>query len=142
YSELIESGEMIAPRLIGAEALTPSNHAINERNDAFGIARRTRMLGGTFVKVHDGWDRRQTRWIMEAAREQGLNVSAHYRAANYVSGRLDLSTVIDGVTTAEHEFSADRDIYPDVDNFLMMSEVSLNLSTLSYRSGYLDAYFD
>jgi hypothetical protein len=79
---------------------------------------------------------------MEAARRSGLGVAAHWAAQNYVPGRLNLTTILDGATTAEHEFSESRDVFSDVINFLAKSDVSINFASIGSGGGYPLRYWD
>lgn len=130
YTELQESGEMVGPRRFGGEALVADSDArIDTFDDALGIADRTKKLGGTFLKYHNGWNRQQRQWIFAAARKFGLNVAAHYAAQN-ISGLFDFSTLVDGATSGEHgNFIDGVDIFSDVTEFIARSNVVVNAST-------------
>lgn len=141
YSEFVETGAMVGPRLFGAEALVSDTQSIRNFDDALGIARRARSLGATFLKYHTGWTRQQRRWIIEAARDSGLNSAAHFAASNYVPGRLNLSTVTDGATSSEHSLD-DRDHYSDVVEFLARSGTWLNFAAISTGGGYTARYWE
>jgi imidazolonepropionase-like amidohydrolase len=108
---------------------------------AVEIAKRTRRLGGTFLKYHTGWDRRQRRWIFEAARREKLNVAAHFPASNYAPGRLNLTTVTDGATTLEHGLGDAFDVSSDVVELLARSGSNINFASISAHGGYPAAYW-
>lgn len=141
YAELIDAGEMAGPRMFGAESLMIGPHEIDTFQSAVDIARRTRRLGGTFLKYHTGWDRRQRRWIFEAARGEKLNVAAHFPASNYAPGRLNLSTMTDGATTLEHELGDHFDVSGDVVELLARSGSNINIASISGHGGYTAAYW-
>lgn len=135
YTELLDAGEMTGPRMFGGTGLLNlSSRSIGSLDDAIGIAERYRRLGGTFLKIHSGFDREQRRWIIEAARRSGLNVVAHVPVKNYGMGRLDLSTLWDGVTTSEHAFSDQSDLFGDVVNFVATAKTGIVVAPL--RAGY------
>lgn len=141
YSELIEAGTMVGPRLFGTDALVSDTQRIDSFADAVGIARRARRLGATFLKYHTGWTREQRRWIIRAAAENGLNSAAHFAVSNYVPGRLNLSTVIDGATSSEHGLG-DRDHRSDVVEFMARSGTWLNFAAISSGGGYPTRYWE
>lgn len=140
YEELLETGWMVGPRLYSAEGLVSHLQSINSYADALAIADRTARLGGTYLKYHSGWNRKQRQWIVEAARKAGLNVAAHYPASNY-TGRFNLSTITDGVTTSEHEFSDVGGGQSDSVRFIAQSGATINFSPLATRGGYASRYW-
>src|SRR5690606_159555 len=91
-------------------------------------------------KYHSGWTRKQRQWIVAAAMETGLNVTAHYPASNYV-GRFNLSTITDGATTSEHEFSEVGGGQSDSVRFIAQSGTTINFSPLATRGGYASRYW-
>src|SRR5690606_11508657 len=141
YGELIETGDVVGPRLLGADGWISLLQMISSPEDAVFMARRVRRLGGTFVKIHSGWNREQRGWIVEAARGVGLNVAAHFPASNYVPGRLNLSTVVDGATSGEHRFSKLM-AYEDVVRFLSASGTVVNFSSIAGDSSFHCALWD
>ena len=142
YAELIDAGEMVGPRMFGAESLMQGiGRDIDTFQSAVDIAKRTRRLGGTFLKYHTGWDRRQRGWIIEAARSEKLNVAAHFPASNYSPGRLNLSTMTDGATTLEHELGDLFDISGDVVELLARSGSNINIASIAGHGGYPAAYW-
>ncbi len=138
YAELIEAGTMVGPRLFGAEGIVPVSHRIGSEEDAAAIARRTIRLGGTFLKYHSGWDRQQRGWIISAARNAGLNVAAHFAVSNIVPGRLNLTTIVDGATSSEHEFGSVPE-FRDVTEFVAQSGTWVNFARIS--GGYVARYW-
>ena len=141
YSELVKAGDMIGPRLIGATAYLSRNQEIPSLDDAMGAVLRTKRLGGSFIKYHTGFDRDQRRWLMDAARANGLGVAAHWVVTNYIPGRLNLTTVIDGATTSEHGLNDGQEKYSDVVEFLAQSGVIANYSTIAGNGGYAQRFW-
>ncbi len=140
YAELIEVGKMIGPRFIGATAIAPGFTQIRSLEDAIDIAKRYKSLGATYVKIHSGLNREKRRWIVQAARSSGLNVAAHLPDSN-ILGRLDLSTILDGVTSSEHTAASITDMYEDVVGFMASSRVGYNVSQIYSYAGYLGIYW-
>src|SRR3546814_11195597 len=85
---------MLGPRSFGAFAIvgTDLGRQINTQADARMFARRAKAAGAVFLKVHDQVTRRKRQWLAVAAREEGINITAHNR---YYDGRLNLSNVIE-----------------------------------------------
>jgi imidazolonepropionase-like amidohydrolase len=140
YAELIESGDMIGPRMFGAEGLVEQSQTIESFEDARNLALRTKLLGGKFLKYHTGWDRRGRRWIIDAAGEAGLNVAAHFPVSNYIPGRINFTTIADGVTSSEHEFSDDQQ-FQDVSKYLAQSGTFINFAPLGGYGRYGGRYW-
>src|SRR3546814_13393075 len=88
---------MLGPRSFGAFAIvgTDLGRQINTQADARMFARRAKAAGAVFLKVHDQVTRRKRQWLAVAAREEGINITAHN---SYYGGRLNLSNVMDGFT--------------------------------------------
>src|SRR5690606_19359013 len=66
YSELVETGAMVGPRLFSTEALVSETQRIDSFADAVGIARRARRLGATVLKYHTGWTRQALPWSLRS----------------------------------------------------------------------------
>src|SRR3546814_13932512 len=75
------------------------------------FARRAKAAGAVFLKVHDQVTRRKRQWLAVAAREEGINITAHN---SYYGGRLNLSNVMDGFTGREHSDPWVGKLYSDV----------------------------
>lgn len=140
YAELVESGQSVGPRMFGSVALVNENFKIDSYRDALDITSRYKMLGASFMKYHTGWNREKRRWIIDAAREHGLNAVSHAPAVNYISGTLDLSTISDGSTSSEHVFTLDADMYEDAIRFITASGVSVDFASLASYGGYSPVY--
>jgi imidazolonepropionase-like amidohydrolase/Tol biopolymer transport system component len=141
YSELIDAGVTVGPRLFGAEALVNSAEQIASFGDALGWADRTIRIGGTFLKYHTGWNAEQRRWIADAARQRGLNYAAHWPTSNYLYDRLNLTTVLNGVTSGEHELRSAKE-HADSIMFLAQSGTYINFASIAYRGLYHLQFWD
>lgn len=136
YTELAKAGRMVGPRLFGTEGLVSETQTIASLEDALGLAHRTRRLGGTFLKYHTGWNRQQRRWLMEAARQAGLGIAAHWTVSNIVPGRINMTTILDGATTAEHAFGDNLDAAGDILGLLASAGVGMNSASIAGGGGY------
>jgi Tol biopolymer transport system component len=113
-SELIETGDVIGPRLFGAVALsTDQTYKIDNLDDARIIARTYKALGANFLKVHDAWSRKQRQYIAIAARELNMNLTGHASGGHNGVGQFDLSHLLDGFTGIEHALPVGK-LYDDV----------------------------
>lgn len=142
YEEMIEAGIAIGPRILSATALVnDGTHKIESYEDALGVADRAAKLGGTFLKYHTGWSRRQRQWIVEAARARRLNAAAHFTNVNYEFARLDLSTVVDGVTSTEHGIPPTVQT-SEMAEYIARSGVSINFASAAKNGGYAHRFWD
>lgn len=119
YSELVEAGLMMGPRIFTTgRAMTTSNAQINSLEDARRMLRHYKRMGAHVVKQYMQPHRRQRQWVIQAAREEGLNVT------NEGGGdfRLNLTQALDGYTGLEHSLPH-ADIYGDVVRLLAESRM-------------------
>ncbi|MGD8816701.1 MAG: amidohydrolase family protein [Acidobacteriota bacterium] len=110
YGELVETGRAVGPRIFSTgRAMTTGNARIESYEDALSMVRHYKRLGTGVIKQYMQPHRRQRQWVIEAAREEGMNVT------NEGGGdlRLDLTMVLDGYTGFEHSLPV-ADIYDDV----------------------------
>jgi imidazolonepropionase-like amidohydrolase len=141
YGELTESGKTVGPRVYGAAGLVRGIADLNSYEDAIGAVKSMKLLGGTFVKYHTGYSRQQRQWLFEAARREGLNAAAHYPTDNG-NGQLNLTTIADGATTAEHDISEILDLFDDVKTLLVQSGVGVSYAEAPSLGGrYHHAYW-
>lgn len=101
YRELLETGKVTGPRVIGAIAISGINTNIENYKDAQSIVRAQKTLGANWIKVHDGLTRKERQLIVLAARKEGMNITAHPDSDN-VFGNFNLSLLLDGFTGWEH----------------------------------------
>jgi len=110
YGELVETGRAVGPRIFSTgRAMTTGNARIESYEDALAMVRHYKRLGTSVIKQYMQPHRRQRQWVIEAAREEGMNVT------NEGGGdlRLDLTMVLDGYTGFEHSLPI-ADLYDDV----------------------------
>lgn len=109
YSELVETGGILGPRIYSCgTAMTTNAVRIESLDDARNAVRRYKEMGADYLKQYMQPRRIQRQWILEAAREIGINVT------NEGGGFLkeDLAMVIDGFTGFEHNYPVK--LYKDV----------------------------
>lgn len=143
YAELVETGDMVGPRMFSTTALVNSMVSrIDSLEDALNIAVRYRRLGATFLKYHTGFNRLERRWIFDAARQEQLNVASHLSAKNYWMRGVNLSTIFDGASTSEHEVSSSSDTFDDVEKYMIESGVLMCQAGLYSKGGYAANYWN
>lgn len=141
YSEMTETGQTVGPRIYGTVGLISSIAEVNSFADAVAVVRSMKLLGSTFVKYHTGFSRQQRQWIFEAARREGLNVATHYPTNNGAT-QLNLTTIYDGATTAEHDIAETQDLFDDVRQMLITSGVGVSYADApSLSGGYQNRYW-
>ncbi len=113
-SEMIKSGVMVGPRLYstgtilyGADGLAKTT--VNNLDDARSAIRRTKAYGAFSVKSYNQPRRDQRQQIIQAAREQQVEVVPE-GGSNYF---MNLSMVMDGHTSIEHNIPV-VPLYQDV----------------------------
>ncbi|MBB4857953.1 Tol biopolymer transport system component [Novosphingobium chloroacetimidivorans] len=119
-AELTDAGEMIGPRsyTTGDNLLPDDSARINAINDLpAAVAEATKMSnwGANTIKQYMQPRRDQRQWLVEAAREVGLNITSEGRSLYD-----DLGAVMDGQTGWEHAFG-ELPIYSDVARFVGQS---------------------
>lgn len=143
YAELVETGDMVGPRMLSTTALVNSMvPTIDSLEDALNIAARYRRLGATFLKYHTGFNRLQRRWIFDAAKQERLNVASHLSTKNYWMRGVNLSTIFDGASTSEHEVSTSSDTFDDVEQYMIESGVLMCQAGLYSKGGYAANYWN
>jgi Tol biopolymer transport system component len=110
-AELIESGQMIGPRLftVGKAVL---DYGFKSLEDARDVVRKRAALGATTIKQYMNETRLQKQWLLMASREAGLNMTNE--------GEDPLSQIAmmkDGSTGIEHN-PGWGNVYNDVISFV------------------------
>lgn len=118
YAEMVEAGELLGQRIYSTgTALNVRAAKIESLEDARHIVRRYKKQGAISLKEYLQPRRIQRQWIMIAAQEEGLNVTADG------GGDLafDLTHVLDGFTGFEHSMPT-VPLYKDVIELLARSK--------------------
>jgi Amidohydrolase family len=111
YSELLESGQMIGPRLftVGESVL---RYGFRNLDDARDVVRKRAALGANTIKQYLQDTRLQKQWLLIASREAGLNMT------NESDNPLSLIAMMkDGSTGVEHS-PGWGNVYNDVTSFV------------------------
>ncbi len=98
-AEMVESGDLLGPRIFSTgTAMYPLAVRFNSLEDARHHVRRYKRHGATYLKEYMQPRRIQRQWVIMAAREVGINVTAEGGG----DLKTDLSMVLDGYTGFEH----------------------------------------
>ncbi len=113
-SEMINTGVMVGPRLFSTGAILygaegNARTVVNNLDDARGAVRRTKAYGAFSVKSYNQPRREQRQQIIQAAREQNVEVVPE-GGSNFF---MNMSMVMDGHTSIEHNIPV-VPVYQDV----------------------------
>ena len=102
-SEMVEAGLMTGPRIFSTGFILygaddPDRAIVNSLDDARHHIRRMKSLGALTVKSYMQPRRVQRQWIIQAAREEGVEVVPEGGG----DLEMDLTFLLDGHTTIEH----------------------------------------
>ncbi|MFN8669090.1 MAG: amidohydrolase family protein [Gemmatimonadaceae bacterium] len=105
--EMVEAGTTIGPRLHGTGDIFIKYDPIccgypKSLDDARRIVRNQKLLGATSIKEHTVPRRDHVQWIIQASREEGLQVVEDPARGP----RRELRPLMDGATSLEHAYSA------------------------------------
>jgi WD40 repeat protein len=141
YKELLESGQMIGPRLytVGRPArISDGMIKCDNLDDARALVHKRTELGGTVIKQYELPTRLQRQWMLIACREAGLNMTNEGAGAPIQL----LSIIKDGSTGIEHN-PAWKDVYKDVVSFIAKSRTYLTPALqVSYGEEPAKAYLN
>ncbi|MGH9659351.1 MAG: amidohydrolase family protein, partial [Bryobacteraceae bacterium] len=136
FAEMVDAGEIAGPRVYstGAAILT-TNAKIESLDDARKIVGRYKEQGATYLKQYMQPRRLQRQWILQAAAELGINVTAE--GGGFL--KEDLALVIDGYTGFEHSFP--YKVYGDVIELLARSGSVYTPTLIVSYGGYFGQYY-
>ncbi|MDN3676885.1 amidohydrolase family protein [Flavobacterium paronense] len=139
-SEMVKSGALVGPRvfstgyiLYGADG--DFKAVINKLDDARSSVKRTKAFGALSVKSYNQPRREQRQQILQAAREEGINVVPEGGCTFFTN----MSMIIDGHTGIEHNIPI-TPVYKDVLELWGKSSVGYT-PTLIVNYGGLNAEY-
>jgi Tol biopolymer transport system component/imidazolonepropionase-like amidohydrolase len=116
--EMVETGDLLGSRIYSTGAALNTRAAkIDSLEDARHIVRRYREMGAITLKEYLQPRRIQRQWIMMAAQEENLNVTAD--GGGHLA--FDMTHALDGFTGFEHTMPV-VPLYKDVIEFLARSK--------------------
>jgi Tol biopolymer transport system component len=101
YGDLVETGDIVGPRIFSTGPGVFWSENINSLDDARDVLRRYSEFYGTHtIKQYGAGDRKVRQWIIMAARELGLMPTSE----NYLDFKKNLTEAVDGYPGAEHSY--------------------------------------
>jgi imidazolonepropionase-like amidohydrolase len=106
-AEMVEAGTTIGPRIHGTGDIFIYFDQLccglpKDLDDARRIVRNQKALGATSIKEHTVPRRDQVQWIIQASREEGVQIVEDPARGP----RRELRPMMDGATSLEHAYSA------------------------------------
>ncbi|MBS9523006.1 PD40 domain-containing protein [Litoribacter alkaliphilus] len=140
-AEMVRAGEVVGPRiystgfiLYGADG--DFKAVINNIDDARSSIRRTKAFGAQSVKSYNQPRREQRQQIMQAAREEGINVVPEGGSTFF----HNMSMIMDGHTGIEHNIPI-TPVYKDVIELWSNSEVGYTPTLIVNYGGLNSEYY-
>jgi imidazolonepropionase-like amidohydrolase len=130
--ELARAGKLIGPRVFSTGESLRDDRSLASAEAWKTVMHTRRSWGANQVKIHFHAARRVRQWIVEGARELGMNVTSEGDDFH-----ADLAMVMDGQTGIEHMLSQ-MPVYDDVAKFFGRSGVCYNPTWLGAGPGPWD----
>jgi imidazolonepropionase-like amidohydrolase/Tol biopolymer transport system component len=143
--EMVETGEMLGPRIYssgdviyGEESVFPVVYEnIRSIDDARNVVKRFKNYSPTLLKQYMQPRRDQRQWVIQAAREEGIMVTAE-GGGDLV---MDMTMVLDGYTAWEHALPT-APLYKDVVELVARSKVHYTPTLIvAYGGASMEPYF-
>ena len=133
--DLVETGDMIGPRVFGTGwPLFPGREGgpnqvviITSLDDARRHVRRLKRAGVTYLKQYLQPRRQQRQWLQQAAREEGLMITAEGGGL-----KVQTSMILDGFTGFEHGIP----VAPIYDDMIQLLAKAGTVYTPTFVAGY------
>ena len=110
YQDLVETGDLVGPRIYSTGPGIFSSEQIEDLDHARDVLERYSTYYGTnTIKMYVAGNREQRQWILEAAKEQEIMPTTE----GALDLKLNLTQIIDGYPGHEHNFPV-QPLYSDV----------------------------
>jgi Tol biopolymer transport system component len=138
YRDLVETGQMIGPRVYGTGPGVFSRDNVQSLDDARDVLRRYSEYWDTkTIKQYMAGNRQQRQWIIMAAREQKLMPTLE----GGLDLKLNLTQILDGYAGLEHTLPI-MPLYKDVVELVAKSEIVYTPTLLvQYGGPWAENYF-
>lgn len=138
YSDLVETGELLGPRVFFTGPGVFATDGIKSLKDAQNVLKRySEYYKINTIKQYVAGDRNTRQWIIMAAKEQGLIPTTE----GALDLKLDLTQIIDGYPGNEHSFPI-TPLYKDVVELTAKSRTFYTPTLLvSYGGPWAENYF-
>jgi Tol biopolymer transport system component/imidazolonepropionase-like amidohydrolase len=136
-AEMVESGDLLGPRVFSTgTAMYTLAVRFNSLKDARHHVRRYKRHGATYLKQYMQLRRIQRQWVIMAAKEVGINVTAEGGG----DLKTDLSMVLDGYTGFEHNIPM-APLYDDVIQLLARAKTYYTPTLVVSYGGQFGQYY-
>lgn len=139
YSDLVESGAMVGPRLYSTgPGVGFWTYNVKDSAQAEDILRQYSNYYHTrYIKMYLTGNRQQRQWIIMAAKNQGLHPTTE-GGLNY---KLNMTNLLDGYPSHEHAIPV-YPLYKDVINTISSAKMAVTPTLLvSYGGPFAENYF-
>jgi Tol biopolymer transport system component/imidazolonepropionase-like amidohydrolase len=136
YAEMVEAGEIVGPRIYSTgTAMTTDAVKIDSLEDARNAVKVYKEIGADYLKQYMQPRRLQRQWILQAAAEQSINVTAE--GGGFL--KEDLAMVIDGYTGFEHTLP--YELHKDVIELMARSGSVYTPTLIVAYGGWFGQYY-
>lgn len=140
-SEMLKSGDLVGPRLYSTGYILYGadgdfKAVVNNLEDARSNIKRTKAFGALSVKSYNQPRRDQRQQVLQAAREEGINVVPEGGSTFF----HNITMVIDGHTGVEHNIPV-APVYKDILEVWGASDVGYTLTLLVNYGGLNAEYY-
>lgn len=136
YSEMVEAGEIPGPRIYSTgTAMTTLAVKVDSLDDARNAVKRYKEQGADYLKQYMQPRRLQRQWILQAADEMGINVTAE--GGGFF--KEDMAMVIDGYTGFEH--SLPYELHKDAVELLARAQTVYCPTLIVAYGGWFGQYY-
>ena len=138
YGDLVETGDILGPRIFSTGPGVFWSENINSLDDARDVLRRYSEFYNTHtIKQYGVGDRKVRQWVIMAARELGLMPTSE----NYLDLKKNFSEAIDGYPGAEHTYPL-TPLYKDVVETIAKSGITYTPTLLvNFGAPFAENYF-
>jgi len=136
YAEMVEAGEILGPRIYSTGSpMVTTGVKIESLDDARNAVKRYKEQGADYLKQYMQPQRLQRQWILQAAQEVGINVTAE--GGGFY--KEDMAMAIDGYTGFEH--SLPYKLHKDAIELLARSQTAYCPTLVVAYGGYFGQYY-
>jgi imidazolonepropionase-like amidohydrolase/Tol biopolymer transport system component len=136
YAEMVEAGEIPGPRIYSTGSpMTTLEVKIESLEDARNAVKRYKEQGASYLKQYMQPRRLQRQWILQAADEIGINVTAE--GGGFL--KEDLAMAMDGYTGFEHNFPVK--VYNDVIELMRQAKTVYTPTLIVSYGGWFGQYY-
>lgn len=139
YSDLVESGQMVGPRVYSTgPGVGFWSYNVKDSAQAENILQQySKYYHTNYIKMYLTGNRQQRQWILNAARNQGL----HPTTEGGLNFKLNMTNLIDGYPGHEHSFPI-YPLYKDVTSTIAKAQMAVTPTLLvSYGGPWAENYY-